>query len=186
MSFLLTLTSLSGGGKSQVFEYIIGNYASIFPMKTYTSRPKRFADEGGYIFKDKQYFLDHADEFKELSTYPPHSDPREEGVHYYGKHSSQFDGNNYVMAMDEVGVETLRGLARRDELEGYELITVFVDISDEVRISRIGDDPKRLARDAKRELLPLSTFEYIIDNNGTLEELYSQVDALLSTILSKH
>ena len=152
MPVLVTLVALSGAGKSEVFDRVITKYPHFSPMNTYTSRLPRFEGEGGYEFHSKDFFKKHQKEFVELATYPPHSDPKEENIHYYGKHKSQFDGQNYIMTMDEVGVQTLDKIISRGKLKGYKILKLFVDCDDEVRLQRINHDKKRMGRDAKRKL----------------------------------
>lgn len=182
MSYLILIVSKSGGGKSEVFTYLHQTYQDFFPMLSYTSRPKRHKDEGGYFFKEKQYFKDYAHEFVELATYPPHSNPDEEHVHYYGKHQSQFDGKNYVMCVDEVGVLTLKQLEEEGKLFGYKLVTLFIDIDEAIRLERTDHDQARIARDAKRKFLPLDFYDFVINNNGTKEELFLQVDDIITQL----
>ncbi len=182
MAYLIISMSKSGAGKSEVFEYVKNHYPQFYPMYSYTSRPPRNERESGYIFKDTQYFVDHKEEFVELATFPPRGNPLKDESHFYGKHQSQFDGKNYIMAMDEVGVLALDKLIKEGKLPGYELVRVFITCDDEKIYERVGHDKKRIERDAKRKFLPLDYFDYVFDNNGKLEELHKQVDEMVSSL----
>ncbi|MCA9477847.1 MAG: hypothetical protein KC535_01735 [Nanoarchaeota archaeon] len=182
MAVLITLTALSGAGKSEVFDYVRQKYPQFLAMVSYTSRPKRHDDEGGYIFEDKQFFAEHEDEFIELATFPPLKSIEREDVHYYGKHQSQFDGKDYITIFDEVGMKTLQQSYEEGKLRGYTLLKLFVKCDNALRLSRLNGDLKRYNRDLTRELLSETFYDYVLDNNKTKKELYDQIDEILSIL----
>lgn len=182
MKMIIILSALSGGGKSEVFNYVKEKYPAFKTMKSYTSRPPRHEDEGGYVFKDKKYFENHIDEFVELETFPPGLSKDLPNVHYYGKHQSQFDGKNYITIFEEGGIRTIDKKNKADDLFGYKLITILLTCNDDVRLSRLNGDIKRFDRDKNRKLLSKEFYDYVVDNSGTKEHLYSQIDDVFSKL----
>lgn len=87
------------------------------------------------------------------------------GNYHYWTTFDQFDDNRpNVYIIDEKGVVEMERIIREKELDGYELLKVYV------KRSNIDVDEERIKRDDDRDLLPDEIYDLIIENNETLEK----------------
>lgn len=185
MAVLLNILSFSGGGKNVCIRYILDSYPFVHTLPSYVTRPAREDDDPDQCkFVTKEFFREHEGDFLEFFTYPPHSDPKDEHVHYYGKLKSQFDGRDAIQTLEEVGLQTYKRLEEEGKLPGYKVIAVFIHADPEIRRARVNDD-KRFNRSLKRIALPDDFYDYHLYNNGTLEEFYAQIDEMMKELFAE-
>ena len=155
---LITITGPSGAGKDTVARMLseMGGYQVLC---SYTTRPKRDGEVDG---------LEH--HFVEICNVP-----RDKMVAY-----TQYGGYEYWVTIDQVKDKSiyvidedgLKYLCKR--FPGIELFKIYVSAKENTRLSR-GVSPERTDRDKQRELMPLSLYDAVIFNNGSLSELLDEV-----------
>ena len=155
---LITITGPSGAGKDTVARMLseMGGYKVLC---SYTTRPKRDGEIDG---------LEH--HFVEICNVP-----RDKMLAY-----TQYGGYEYwvplgqltnksIYVIDEDGLKYL--CKRFPEIE---LFKICVSAKESTRLYR-GVSQERIDRDKQRKLLPLSFYDAVIFNNGSLSELRDEV-----------
>lgn len=155
---LITITGPSGGGKDTVARMLsdIGGYQVLC---SYTTRPKRDGEIDGW----QHYFVEKCDV------------PHDKMLAY-----TQYGGYEYWTTIDQVKVKAIYVIDEdglKDLCERFpdiELFKICVSATESTRLSR-GVSQERIDRDKKRKLLPLAFYDAVIFNNGSLRELFDDV-----------
>lgn len=155
---LITITGPSGAGKDTVARMMseMGGYKVLC---SYTTRPKRDGEVDG---------LEH--HFVEICNVP-----RDKMLAY-----TQYGGYEYwvplgqltnksIYVIDEDGLQVLC-----KKFPDIELFKICVSARESTRLYR-GVSQERMDRDKQRKLMPLSFYDAVIFNNGTLSELRDEV-----------
>ena len=155
---LITITGPSGAGKDTVARMLsdVGGYKVIC---SYTTRPKREGEIDGV----EHYFVDKCNiPHDEMLAYTQY------GGYEYWVSLEQVTNNN-IYVIDEDGLQ-----AMCKEFPGIELFKICVSARDSTRLYR-GVSQERIDRDKQRKLLPLAFYDAVIFNNGSLRELFDEV-----------
>lgn len=155
---LITITGPSGAGKDTVARMLseMGGYQVLC---SYTTRPKREGEIDGV----EHHFV------KQCNV------PRDKMVTY-----TQYGGYEYWVTIDQVKNKSiyvidedgLKYLCKR--FHDIELFKICVSAKESTRLSR-GVSPERTDRDKHRKQMPLSFYDAVIFNNGSLSELRDEV-----------
>ena len=155
---LITITGPSGAGKDTVAR-MLSEMSGYKVMCSYTTRPKREGEIDGV----EHYFVDKC------------NIPHDKMVAYtqYGGYEYWVDieqvKNKSIYVIDEDG---LKYLCKR--FPDIELFKICVSAKENTRLYR-GVSPERTERDKQREFMPLSFYDAVIFNNGSLSELRDDV-----------
>lgn len=166
---IITLTGESGTGKTLTADYIEKVYL-IKMIQSYTDRRPRFEGEQGHTFISKLEF-DLFDE-KDMIAFTKFGDNR-----YCCLKSDILSLNTYVI--DEAGLDYLEHNFKDD----YNIIKIRLKRDLPLRREYVSDE--RLKRDYGRYKRPEETYQYVVSNNQTKEDLYLQIDRILNNIFSK-
>ena len=155
---LITITGQSGAGKDTVARMLseMGGYQVLC---SYTTRPKREGEIDGV----EHYFVEKCNvPHDKMVAYTQYG-----GYEYWGTIDQGKDKSIYVI--DEDGLKYLC-----ERFPGIELFKICVSAKESTRLYR-GVSQERIDRDKQRELMPLSFYDAVIFNNGTLSELRDEV-----------
>ena len=155
---LITITGPSGAGKDTVARMLseMGGYQVLC---SYTTRPKR----EGEIDGGEHYFVETCNvPHDKMLAYTQYG-----GYEYWVSLDQITDKSIYVI--DEDGLKDLR-----ERFPDIELFKICVSARESTRLYR-GVSQERMDRDKQRKRLPLSFYDAVIFNNGTLSELRDEV-----------
>ena len=126
---------------------------------SYTTRPKREGEIDGV----EHHFVEKCDvPHDKMLAYTQYG-----GYEYWTTIDQVTDRTIYVI--DEDGLKSLC-----KKFPDIELFKIFVSARENTRLYR-GVSQERIDRDKQRELMPLSFYDAVIFNNGTLSELRDEV-----------
>ncbi|MDD4053130.1 MAG: hypothetical protein PHR28_14690 [candidate division Zixibacteria bacterium] len=157
---ILCIVGESGTGKTEIATYIEQEYG-IPMLRSCTDRPPRSPDEDGHRFLTPAEFdtIDHKIAATEFG-----------GYRYACRPEDLQARNTYVITED--GYENLL----READGRYRVVGIRVCRPAALRLV----DPDRIARDRDRFVLPLISYQYVIDNVWTeVAPLYDCIDTLL-------
>lgn len=137
---------------------------------SFTTRPPRETEVEG---RD-HHFIDILPPKEELLAYA------EFGVHKYYATKAQVYGPCTVYVIDEQGI---RDLMERHKDE-YEIYSVYIIRDKGLRRDR-GISERRMERDKKRKLFDLGFYNYVIENNGSKRELFSNIERIYDEVKNK-
>ena len=152
MKNIYLIIGASGSGKTTVTELLARDHG-LKTVWSYTTRPPRYEGEEGHIFVSDEEF----DQLGEMCAYTEYNGYR------YGVTSEIIDQND-IYVIDPPGVSYLK-----QHYKGHKgLVTVFLDISEEIRRKRMetrGDDPEAIERrlEMDRKWFDKSTFDFNLD-----------------------
>ena len=155
---LITITGLSGAGKDTVAR-MLSEMSGYQVLCSYTTRPKREGEIDGV----EHHFVEKCNV------------PRDKMVAY-----TQYGGYEYWVTIDQVkntsiyviDEDGLKYLCKR--FPDIELFKICVSAKESTRLYR-GVSQERIDRDKQRKLMPLSFYDAVIFNNGSLSELRDEV-----------
>ena len=155
---LITITGPSGAGKDTVAR-MLSEMSGYKVLCSYTTRPKREGEIDGV----EHYFVDKC------------NIPHDKMLAY-----TQYGGYEYWVTIDQVKNKSiyvidedgLKVLCKR--FPNIELFKICVSARESTRLYR-GVSQERMDRDKQRKLMPLSFYDAVIFNNGTLSELRDEV-----------
>ena len=155
---LITITGPSGAGKDTVARMLseMGGYKVLC---SYTTRPKREGEIDGV----EHHFVETCNV------------PRDKMLAY-----TQYGGYEYWVAIEQVKNKSiyvidedgLKSLCKR--FPDIELFKICVSARESTRLYR-GVSQERMDRDKQRKRMPLSFYDAVIFNNGTLSKLCDEV-----------
>ena len=164
---IVCIAGMSGSGKSEVADHI----ASVHGYKliqSYTTRPKRDAQDTGHTFIDDVH-MDQLLAREDVLARTQFGDYR-----YCCLESDLKKKNVYVISED--GIDELK------EKFGtkYNIFTVFIERSRESRAKSVGEE--RVARDEGNYYKEMSEYDMVLDSNCELSKLLLQSDILIAMV----
>ena len=163
---LITITGPSGAGKDTVAR-MLSDTGGYKVLCSYTTRPKREGEIDGV----EHHFVETCNV------------PRDKMLAY-----TQYGGYEYWVTIDQVKDEAIYVIDEaglKDLCERFpdiELFKIRVSTTENTRLSR-GVSQERIDRDKHRKCLPLPFYNTIIFNNGSLSELYDEVQRVRYMIM---
>ena len=155
---LITITGPSGAGKDTVAR-MLSEMSGYKVLCSYTTRPKREGEVDGV----EHHFVETCnvphDKMLAYTTY---------GGYEYWVSLDQVT-NKSIYVIDEAGLKDLC-----ERFPDIELFKICVSAREYTRRCR-GVSQERIDRDKQRKLMPLSFYDAVIFNNGTLSELRDEV-----------
>lgn len=165
---IITITGASGVGKDTVARIL--SEMTGFPMLcSYTTRPMR---EGEVDGREHRFVSKCCTDRKDMLAYTVY------GGHQYWTEVSQVTGT-VIYVIDEEGLRDLR--ARFPQIA---LFTVGVYADMQIRQAR-GVTEDRMVRDQERTLYDAHCYDYVIYNNGTLQDLHNQASIITQMLASE-
>lgn len=168
---IIAIVGASGSGKTYLSK-LLQNELNVFTIVSHTTRPKRTGEIEGqdyYFINDRRAFP-----FCDMLTHTRFGD-----YDYFALRDQVPPQGFCSYVVDEGGVQALKKIHGHH----YRVVTVLVRSRHETLVQR-GIDPERIYRDRQRKRLPEPYFDFIIDNDDTLEafeirirETYKQIQA---------
>ena len=166
---ILCILGESGVGKTLASLHL-KNHCGANVICSYTTRPPRENEVEGR----EHHFIDIAQPKEYLLAHTIY------GVYSYYALKSQVFGPLTVYVIDQAGIESLREM-NGDE---YEIFTLFITRDRKLRLLR-GVDPGRMDRDRDRNTMSLDEYDYVIENNSTKRELFSNIERIYNELANK-
>ena len=150
---IICIVGASGSGKTTLAEHL-EKVLDIPQIVSFTTRPMRDGETDG----KEHWFVDHCNASKnEMLAYT------EFGGYQYWTLRSQFHNKVQTYVIDEKGLLEL--LAKKSK---FIVLTVYVRRNESFLIDNVGSE--RVERDKNRNVLDISFYDIILDNNGDLRE----------------
>lgn len=166
---ILCIVGQSGSGKT-LCSLHLQNKLGANVICSFTTRPPRKTEVEGR----EHHFINIVPDPNELLAYAVFG-----GFEYYALKTQVF-GDCTVYVIDEQGLRNLIN----EHGDEYKIYSVYLKRDWNKRI-RTGVKRKRMERDADREELPLSDYDYVIENNGTKKELFNNIERIYNEVKEK-
>jgi guanylate kinase len=163
---ILAVVGKSGSGKTTFADYICDKYFYKL-VQSYTERKPRYEGEGGHTFVSPQ-------EMDSLYKKDLLAETTFGGNRYCCLESDLVQNNVYVI--DEHGLAMITSRFNKK----YHLTSVYIDRDEATRVAEIGAE--RVARDAGKYSEDYTKFDYIISNDGSIDELFSKADRIVGDL----
>lgn len=154
---IIAIVGASGSGKTYLSK-LLQNELGVFLIVSYTTRPMRDGEIEGL----DHYYIQNAYQFRreQMLSYTRFADKE------YFALEEQVPPQGYcAYVVDEKGLRYLK----ENKSHKFNIVSIRVEVSIDTLIKR-EIDICRINRDNDRELLPHNYYDYIIVNNGTIEE----------------
>ena len=155
---IIAIVGASGSGKTYLSKFL-RNELNIPIIVSHTTRPMR----QGEIEGEDYFFIDNTGGYRQEDIL---SHTEFGGYEYFALRSQLPISGLCTCVVEETGSQNLK----RNGGNNYGVFSVIVQCNPEIRIAR-GIDPKRIERDQDRTPLSHEWVDYVIYNNGTIEEL---------------
>ena len=155
---IIAIVGTSGSGKTYLSKFL-RNELNVPIIVSTTTRPMR----DGEIEGEDYFFIDSTKEYEQDAML---SYTRFGGHEYFALRSQLPKSGFCTCVVEETGVRNLT----RNAGDSYGLFTVMVQCKPETKIAR-GIALERIERDRIRKPLSFDWIDYVIHNNGTVEEL---------------
>ena len=167
---IIAIVGPSGSGKTTMTQFIEKRF-NIPAVVSYTTRKMRIGETNGveHIFvseKDMPYA-------NEMLAYTQFG-----GYHYWATIEQVIHHPVVTYVLDEVAL--LKMMERFDEQ--YDIIPVYVRRDNRLLQEQI--DSERRFRDKNRVIIEDAMYAAIIDNNGNLQDFYSQIEKVIKNIIT--
>lgn len=166
---ILCIVGQSGAGKTLASLHL-QNHKGANVICSYTTRPPRPTEVEGR----EHHFIDIVPDRSELLAYA-----RFCGYYYYATKDQVF-GPCTVYVIDEKGLKNLKA----DNGNDYDIYTVYMKRNKELR-RRCGVTTSRMRRDERREKIPESEYDYIIENNGSKVQMFDEIERIYDEVCNK-
>ena len=159
---IIAIIGASGSGKTYMSKLLQSEFG-LFLIVSYTTRAMR---EGEIEGVDHFYIRDarHISR-KDMLSYTKFA-----GREYFALESQLAPNILNAYVVDEKGLKFLK----ENKAHKFNIISIRIE-SEPGTLVRRGIDELRILRDKDRELLPLDYYDYVVDNNGTIEEFENNI-----------
>ena len=166
---ILCIVGESGAGKTLASLHI-QNKLGANVICSFTTRPPRETEIEGR----EHHFINIVPDPNELLAYANFG-----GYEYFAL-KTQVWGDCTVYVIDEQGLKNLR----EEHGNEYQIFAVYIKRSWSNR-KKSGISTIRLKRDTGRELLPEGEYDWVIENNSTKKNLFTQIEAIYNEVKNK-
>lgn len=166
---ILCIVGESGAGKTLASLHL-QNKLGANVICSFTTRPPRPTEIEGR----EHHFINIVPDPNELLAYTNFG-----GYEYYALKTQVF-GECTVYVIDEDGLRNLR----EEHGDEYRIFSVYITRSWSKRKAS-GINKRRIERDYNREALPLSDYDWVIENNYTKKNLFINIEAIYNEIKNK-
>jgi len=162
----------SGSGKTTLAEYLEKEHG-IPQIVSYTTRPMREGEEQGkeHIFVD-EYPYKNADENILAHTFF--------GGYDYWTTADQLENDTQVYVIDESGLLFLK---QKADMYGFGILSVYIKREECDAENSVGAE--RVRRDDERKKLPITFYDAVIENKGTLKDFLVDAAETISGMITK-
>ena len=177
MKTVINIAGKSGSGKTTVAEYIAKEF-DIPMVESYTTRPPRFFNEPGHMFITDYQFSSLEDKDKIAHT-------TFGGYKYCSMLSDLKEMNTYVI--DEDGINYMENNFGKE----FNIYNIWVEASNTQRLKRLEDSfgmniaLTRYKRDINKYGNHKIKYNYIINNDKSMEKLTHHIDKVIKDITEK-
>lgn len=173
MKTIIAIVGPSGCGKTTMANHLRHCFGIPFVVSS-TNRPKRDDEIHGwdhYFYSDEDLSIVMPDK-KDMLAYTKFG-----GYHYWAS-VAQVEANDYTSyVIDEKGLIQLIEQFN----ERFNIVPILIKQKSEILKSRIS--PDRLKRDRGRVTIEDSFYAAIIENNGSLDEFYKNIETTIKKLL---
>ena len=179
---LLAVVGKSGSAKDTLSRYVMCNY-DFRPVVSYTTRPKGAMETDGV----EHYFItgECMEYLKRNGDIVAYSKNTETGFEYCATKDSlcSSDESNILYIIDPAGIECLKE-------KGIEFKSIYIDVDEDILIRRLLDRKRESSNKilvrigSEREVFDSfrEKADYVINNNGTIEEFYENIDSIMESL----
>lgn len=165
---IIAIVGASGSGKAHLSN-LLQNELNVFKIISHTTRPKHETERDGvdYYFVRK-YYVDASSLLAETTF----------GDHHYYAFKDQVPPRGFCCCVvDENAAKTLKSKYH----DKYNVVAIYVQSETETLVTR-GICTTRIERDINKEHLPCDFYDYIIVNDGSVEEFENTIRETFNTI----
>lgn len=159
---IIAVVGASGSGKTYLSKLLQSEFG-VFLIVSYTTRAMREGETEGV---DHFYIRD----VRRIHRSNMLSYTRFGGREYFALEAQVPPHTPSVYVVDEKGLKFLK----ENKAHKFNIISIRVE-SDPGTLIKRGINELRILRDKDRELLPLDYYDYVVDNNGTMEEFNNNI-----------
>lgn len=159
---IIAIVGASGSGKTYLSK-LLQNELNVFLIVSYTTRSPREGEIEGL----DHYYIENAHRFSHLQML---SYTRFAEYEYFALEEQVPPQKHCAYVVDERGLKYLK----ETKSNKFNIVSIRVESSIEILIKR-GIAPDRIKRDEDRTPLPLDYYDFVIENNGTLEEFENKI-----------
>lgn len=159
---IIAIVGASGSGKTYLSK-LLQNELNVFLIVSYTTRPPREGEIEGL----DHYYIANAHRFShsQMLSYTRFAEHE-----YFALEEQVPPQTHCAYVVDERGLKYLK----ETKSHKFNIISIRVEATMDALLKR-GIPLCRIMRDEDREPLPLEYYNYIIENNGTLEEFENKI-----------
>ncbi|MEG0455108.1 MAG: guanylate kinase [Bacteroides sp.] len=159
---IIAIVGASGSGKTYLSK-LLQNELNVFLIVSYTTRPAREGEIEGL----DHYYITNAHRFcrSQMLSYTRFAE-----YEYFALEEQVPPQRPCAYVVDERGLKYLK----EEKDHKFNIISIRVESTMDTLLKR-GIPLCRIKRDEDRELLPLSYYDYVVENNGSLEEFEDKI-----------
>lgn len=159
---IIAIVGASGSGKTYLSK-LLQNELNVFLIVSYTTRPAREGEIKGI----DHYYIENTHRFcrSQMLSYTRFAEHE-----YFALEDQVPPQKPCVYVVDERGLKYLK----ETKSHKFNIVSIRVESATETLIER-GIALERIKRDDDRTPLSLSYYDYVIENNGTLEEFEEKI-----------
>lgn len=167
MDKIICLIGESGSGKSTIAKYLESDGYNY--IKSYTTRPKRNAEEEGHIFVEESFFKKLKKH--EIIAYAEFDDYK------YWSTTNQYRNKGISIYV----IEPKGALELKKSLYDCEVIIIYLKVDKEERLKRMKNDrglvmaERRLKHEDKTGVFNVIKCDYVLDGNRDMPKVISDI-----------
>jgi guanylate kinase len=159
---IIAIVGASGSGKTYLSK-LLQNELNVFLLVSYTTRPPREGEIEGldHYYIENTYRFSHS-QMLSYTRFAEHE--------YFALEEQVPPQKHCAYVVDERGLKYLKDTKSHK----FNIMSIRVESTYDTLIKR-GIASERIKRDENRVLLPLDYYDFVIENNGTLEEFEDKI-----------
>lgn len=159
---IIAIVGSSGSGKTHLSK-LLQNELNVFLIVSYTTRPPREGEIEGI----DHYYIENTHRFcrSQMLSYTRFAE-----YEYFALEDQVPPQKHCAYVVDERGLKYLK----ETKSHKFNIVSIRVESTPDTLIDR-GIALERIKRDDDRTPLPMSYYDFIVENNGTLEEFENKI-----------